>query len=114
MYTTIFIVNLAAADFLYCVTSLPMYAATVRMVLSRHSKHWGCLLLLLVCTTYPAYRTAVHTARLGGRLDLRWLRHPPLHQRLRRLDGAGLRRLQQVHHHKFLIKSINYTYCPDV
>ena len=32
MYTTIFIVNLAAADFLYCVTSLPMYAATVRMV----------------------------------------------------------------------------------
>ena len=32
MYTTIFIVNLAAAGFLYCVTSLPMYAATVRMV----------------------------------------------------------------------------------
>ena len=25
-------------------------------MLSRHSKHWGCLLLLLVCTTYPAYR----------------------------------------------------------
>ena len=28
-YTTIFIVNLALADFLYCVTSLPMYSLTV-------------------------------------------------------------------------------------
>ena len=27
-YTTIFIVNLAFADFLYCVTSLPMYSTT--------------------------------------------------------------------------------------
>ena len=27
-YTTIFIVNLALADFLYCVTSLPMYSTT--------------------------------------------------------------------------------------
>ena len=28
-YTTIFIVNLAFADFLYCVTNLPMYSVTV-------------------------------------------------------------------------------------
>ena len=28
-YTTIFILNLAFADFLYCVTNLPMYSLTV-------------------------------------------------------------------------------------
>ena len=30
-YTTIFIVNLAFADFLYCITSLPMYSYTVSL-----------------------------------------------------------------------------------
>ena len=30
-YTTIFIVNLAFADFLYCITSLPMYSYTVKI-----------------------------------------------------------------------------------
>ena len=28
-YTTIYIVNLAFADFLYCITNLPMYSTTV-------------------------------------------------------------------------------------
>ena len=28
-YTTVFIINLAFADFLYCVTNLPMYSLTV-------------------------------------------------------------------------------------
>ena len=28
-YTTIYIVNLAFADFLYCITNLPMYSITV-------------------------------------------------------------------------------------
>ena len=28
-YTTIYIVNLAFADFLYCTTNLPMYSVTV-------------------------------------------------------------------------------------
>ena len=28
-YTTVFIINLAFADFLYCITSLPMYSITV-------------------------------------------------------------------------------------
>jgi len=30
-YTTIFIVNLAFADFLYCITSMPMYSFTVEI-----------------------------------------------------------------------------------
>ena len=28
-YTTVFMVNLAFADFLYCITNLPMYSLTV-------------------------------------------------------------------------------------
>ena len=35
-YTTIFIVNLAFADFLYCITSLPMYSYTVKYILSEN------------------------------------------------------------------------------
>ena len=34
-YTTIFIVNLAFADFLYCITSLPMYSYTVNTFQSK-------------------------------------------------------------------------------
>ena len=35
-YTTIFIVNLAFADFLYCVSNLPMYSVTVRQSVPTH------------------------------------------------------------------------------
>lgn len=35
-YTTIFIVNLAFADFLYCITSLPMYSYTVKYISSKY------------------------------------------------------------------------------
>ena len=37
-YTTIYIVNLAFADFLYCITNLPMYSITVSRIfyISKH------------------------------------------------------------------------------
>ena len=34
-HTTIFIINLAFADFLYCVTNLPMYSITVSRIISK-------------------------------------------------------------------------------
>ena len=36
-YTTIFIVNLAFADFLYCVTNLPMYSVTVSIFICKQT-----------------------------------------------------------------------------
>ena len=41
-YTTIFIVNLAFADFLYCVTSLPMYSATYLHRGWPYGDDWSC------------------------------------------------------------------------
>ena len=86
-YTNIFIVNLAWADFLYCVTSLPTYGYMVFIPLYLQDGEY---------LTFSSF--SVHQQK--GRSSLRWqmcvVRQPPLHQHLRILHVHCLGGGQQV------------------